>query len=78
MPGLTVCSPVAHQHPCDGPRTASPQCTEQLQEPVRMGKGRSAGVGVGGRERRAGFQASSCLVTFVPAVLPPGSPSASL
>lgn len=50
MPGLTVCSPVAHQHPCDGPRTASPQCTEQLQEPVRTGKGWSAGVGAGGHD----------------------------
>lgn len=42
MPGLTlllVCSSSAHQHPCDGPGTSSPQCAEQLQKPVRAGKG---------------------------------------
>lgn len=35
--GLTVplaCSPLAHQHPRDGPRTASPQRAEQLQKQV--------------------------------------------
>lgn len=36
------CSPSAHQHPRDGPRTASPQCAQQLQKPVRAGKGARA------------------------------------
>lgn len=36
---LLACSPVAHQHPCDRPWTASPQRAEQLQKPVRAGKG---------------------------------------
>lgn len=35
-------SPAAHQHPCDGPGTTSPQRSQQLQKPVCSGKGGSA------------------------------------
>lgn len=69
------CSPVAHQHPRDGPRTASPQRSEQLQKPVRAGKGGSA---VGPPTGWISVKASSYLITFAQAMLPPGSPSISL
>lgn len=75
--GLTVllaCSPLAHQHPRDGPRTASPQCSEQLQKPVRAGKGVPWGP------LQVGFQSKgvSSLVAFAQAFSLPGTPAPSL